>query len=204
MKKKIIGLICTAMIVLFFTLPGIAQDLGGKIGVGTRLTYMSPSGDTIDGLNVDPDAFTSFGVNGTYFINNMFSVEMSIDFGKTDIEFSVGAYSVDVGELTQTPILLTGRYHIPAIETISPYLGFGIGYYLNSFDLDDAIAGPVDANNSFGYHLNAGAEFFFMENNVFNLDFKYIWNEVEFEGGGDKEDIEMGGFSSGVGYKYIF
>ena len=56
-------------------------------------------------------------------------------------------------------------------------------------------------------NLGVGIEFFISEKSAVNLDFKYIWTEVEGEvnkPGFTKEDFEINPFVIGLGIKYYF
>jgi len=214
MKRKVVVALYVAVLLLVFGQTGFAQE-AGKFGIGARVSYLNYSGDDLNELDeagqridVDFDEGTMYGLNITYFFNKYFSTELSIDHIETDLDISGTWYGAaktqNVGEITQIPVLLTGRLHIPINNSISPYVGAGVGYYFNDYDPKDA-ADKATADDSFGFHANAGVEFFLAENYAVNLDLKYVWNDVDFQDPDDTtQEISMDAFVAGIGFKYYF
>jgi len=67
----------------------------------------------------------------------------------------------------------------------------------------------IDADDSFGFHINGGFEYFLNDNVALGFDLKYIWNDSDFtafEPGFPTEtvNIDLDGFSAGIGIKYFF
>lgn len=196
----------------------ITSETARKSGFGARVSYVTYSGDelTLYGVAVDveADSTPSFGLNYTYLFNNYSSLEFSIDYIKTDAQFKALGYSLNMGELTQIPVLFTLRLH-PGVSTkVKPYLGVGVGYYLNSFDTNSFNASliygtgaEIDVDDSFGFHVNGGVEFFIAENYSFNLDLKYLLNKADAKvnvSGFTTEEMSMDAVVVGVGLKYYF
>ena len=219
MKKKIVAsFFVVATLVLVFSQVGFAQDMEGKFGLGARVSYVNYSDDdyTVYGVKVDvePDDAVMYGINLTYFIHEYFSFELSVDYAEMDVELSALGLSGDAGEVTMIPVLLSARTHLSTNPKVSPYLTIGVGYFFNDMDSNrgtiEFIYGAgaeVDVDNSFGFHLGAGIEFFISENAAVNFDFKYIWTEVEAEvnvSGFTDVDFEVNPFIIGLGYKYYF
>lgn len=194
-----------------------------KFGVGLRVGHnfyqdgnLSFSGSGATG-NVDYSNKSSwiYGINGTYQHNENFSIELALDRTvKSQSDFKIGAISWNVGDIQQTPLTLTARFHWP-IGLFSPYIGAGLGYYWNSFDKNNAFwntAATVNMDNSVGYHVNMGAEYFLdtTKNLALNLDFKYIWNKADMTaanaGAGVRLDgsMNLDSFVAGLGIKYYF
>ena len=212
MKKKVVVAVYVAVLLLVFGQTGFAQE-AGKLGIGARVSYVNYSGDDFinphdERVNIDFDEVAMYGLNVTYFFHKYFSTELSVDYAKGDLWVSgtfkgVATDEID-GEFTQIPVLLTGRLHIPVNNIVSPYVGAGVGYYFNDFDPKDA-ADKATADDSFGFHANAGVEFFFAENYAVNLDLKYVWNDVDFQDPDDPtQEISMDAFVAGIGFKYYF
>jgi outer membrane protein len=207
MKKKIVAsFFVVATLVLVFSQVGFAQDMEGKFGVGVRVAYVNYTGESshlIDGADFDDAAM--YGANLTYFVHRNFSFELSIDYAESDLDY----LDITMGELEQVPILLTARTHLSTNPNVNPYLGIGLGYYLNDFDLSDSSQFvKVDPDDGFGFHLSAGVEYFVNEHFALNLELKYIFNEVDFifKTPGDrwKEAVDLDTFYTGVGIKYYF
>ena len=214
MKKKVVVVFFVVALLLFLGQVSFAQE-AGKLGIGARVSYVNYSGDDLNELddagqriNIDFDEVAMYGLNVTYFFNKYFSAELSVDYTETDVDVSGTWHGVaqtfNVGEITQIPVLLTGRLHIPINNIVSPYVGAGVGYYFNDYDAKDA-TDKSTADDSFGFHVNAGVEFFFAKNYAINLDLKYVWNDVDFTCPGEPTDeISMDAFVAGIGFKYYF
>ena len=209
MKKKIIApFFVVAALMLVVSQVSFAQDMEGKFGIGARVAYINYSNDG----DFEFDETAMYGGNLTYFVQRYLSLELSVDYVETDLDLEALGVSVDIGELEQIPILLSLRAHLSTNPKVSPYLTIGVGYYLNDFDMKDSIpAGyDIDPDDSFGYHLGGGIEYFFNEHFAFNFDLKYIWSNVDFDiktpGGYSVSDkkVDVDAFTSGVGFKYYF
>lgn len=219
MKKKIVAMFFVVVTLMFvLSQVGFAQDMKGKLGIGARVSYVDFSDDdyTVYGVKVDvePDEDIMYEGNLTYFIQDYLSLELSVGYIETDVDFDALGMEVDAGEFETIPVLLSLRAHLSTNTKVSPYLLFGIGYFFNDFDQNDTIIeyiyGPgadVDVDDSFGWHVGAGVEVFVTENIALNLDFKYIWTEVEADVnvfGFKDEDIDMDSFLAGLGIKFYF
>jgi len=220
MKKKIISsFFVVATFMLVFCQISFAQDMKGKFGLGARVAYVNYSGDELNffGYDVDFDFDDAimYGGNLTYFVQEYISFELSVDYVETDADVKLLGATVNLGEMEQIPILLTVRTHFSTNPKVNPYLGFGVGYYLNDFNVSGLVASvappgaELDPDDSIGFHVGGGVEIFFNENFAFNFDLKYIWNETDFE---DKApgyttaeySIDLDAFYVGVGLKFYF
>jgi outer membrane protein len=223
MKKKFVALFFfVAALVLVFSQIGFAQDakdMKGRLGLGARVAYVNYSGDSFDELGysikVDFDDNVMYGGNLTYFVHEYFSFELSVDYAKTDVDARVLGVSANIGEMKQVPILLTARTHLSTNPKVSPYIGIGIGYYLNDWEMSDALKSEippgysVDTEDSIGFHVNLGVESFVNKHVALNLEAKYIWNRTDVElkspyGTWIDESVDLDTFYLGVGVKYYF
>ena len=169
----------------------------------------------IESINFDPDSTALFEGNLTYFFNKMFSLDLGVGYTKPDVNAEALGLSVEFGELKQIPITLTGRiYYWYPDSTTNLYFGVGVGYYLNDFDLSSAYTSvmpgyTLDADDSFGFHLNTGLEYFINDKVALGIDLKYIWNDADFTAfepgfAAETTNIDLEGFSVGLGIKYFF
>lgn len=217
MTKRIAIVLCSVALSFLSGNFGFAQPPDNNWGIGARLSYYAPDDDTtIEGDKVDPDEGILFEGNLTWFPLNWLSLEFAGGYTKTDVDLQEsGGSPFDFGELEQIPLLLTGRIHWWTSDSrFTLYGGGGIGYYINDFSLSDLVrsAEPgfsVDADDSFGFHLAAGVEWFVAPGWALNLDLKYVWNEADFDstkGGGSPEtdEIDLDAFVVGIGVKYYF
>ena len=226
--KRAVRFFTAAVIVIGFWSHGLAQDderpsnpwqsRSGKFAIGARVALVNYSDDHyyLFGAKIEeePDDAFMYGINCTYFLHRYFSFELSADYVETDVELGVLGLSGNVGQLSQIPVLLTGRMHFSTNPKMSPYLGGGVGYYFNDFDSERVITeflyGPradIDVDDSIGYHVGGGFELFVSDNAAVNLDLKYVWNQVDADINlsdfGD-EEFDVNAFFAGLGVKYYF
>lgn len=193
------------------------RSIEGRFGIGARVAYVNYSDDGYRvsgvGIGTEPDDAVMYGLNLTYFLHRYFSLELSGDYVNTDVELDRLGVTGDGGELTQVPVLLTGRIHFSTNPKVNPYFGGGVGYYFNDFDSEGVMAGviyeagaEIKVDDSVGYHVSAGVEIFVADNAAVNLDFKYIWNEIEVGNvpGFTDDEFDANAFVAGVGFKYYF
>jgi outer membrane protein W len=214
MRKNIIIVFCVATLLLFFVNVSFAQGPDKKWGIGARLSLLSGEDDTVQGVKFEPDNTALFEGIVQYLANNLFSMELSVGYSKMDVKAEESGLSIDFGELKQTPIRLTGRLHYWFADSKATlYGGGGIGYYINDFKLSGLVLSAIpsasaDADNSFGFHLNGGIEFFITDNFALDLDLKYVWTKADFEfrdsSGAETVEIDLNGFVAGISLKYCF
>lgn len=136
------------------------------------------------------------------------------DLVQSDLTLSSLGVSVESGKLKQIPLLLVGRLNVPIKNIAVPYIGGGVGYFLNDFDQEDAVIEAIygrgaeaSVDNSFGFLFNCGIDLFVTNNFAFNFDIKYIWNEFDAEvnkPGYTKVNLDANMFVIGGGLKYYF
>ncbi len=213
--KKILLVMTGFVFIISCTLTAAyAEDIAGKSGLGIGLGYISPKeGD------VDPGMIPS--INYTRGISSNLSIEISV--GKTVLNYEIDG-TIDLGEITVMPLQLTAQYRISSGK-FSPYCGAGIGYYFNDFDTsNEAVAYwrvftgdsgdtfEVEIDNSFGYHINAGADYFLKDNIALSLDARYLWSEMDITikftnvgtPGSESDKGNLDSFVIGAGIKYFF
>lgn len=211
MKKKVIApffVVVTLMFVL--SQVGLAQDMEGRLGIGARVAYINYSNTDVKGIDIDIDETGMYGVNLTYFAHKYISLELSVDYVETDL-YLEDYNDLGIGEIEQIPILLSVRTHLSTNSKVSPYLTFGLGYYINDFDEDSSISGVanIDVDDSFGYHVGAGLEYFFNDHIAFNFDLKYFMTNIDVDGDIDgirlrDDNADADAFTAGVGFKFYF
>lgn len=212
-----LGVVVAVAIVLTGQL-GFAQEK--RFAVGVRAVYNSYHGGDID-LFLDSDAdyeyALGFSADVTYFFSKSFSLELGVGRQETTMKVVDLIMGGDYGELTQMPVLLTGRYHFAPSDKTTIYTGFGIGYYFHDMTRADGNGDYFDgappgvkafADDAFGYHVNAGMECFLSEHVALNVDLKYVMLDVDigFNGAGFdvKDSTSLNAFVTGVGVKYYF
>ncbi|MBW2358763.1 MAG: outer membrane beta-barrel protein [Deltaproteobacteria bacterium] len=183
----------------------LASD-SSRFGIGIRGGFVFSGDDSItdatDGtmIDIDFDSSFMFGINTTYVMNDVLSMELSADYVlDRDMEFTMPGQSMKGGEVSTIPLLWTLRIHIPTNSGFKPYIGGGVGWYFNGFDQD-----PVWTASNPGVNL----ELFFTENVALNLDAKYIWSTADLKviapGSYQMYEIDLDGFVVGMGLKFYF
>jgi len=219
MKKVLLFITGFAFIVSGTLSAAYAEDIAGRSAIGVGYANVSPDeGDIDDG--------TLMSINYTRGVNNNLSIELSL--GEAVLDVNPGDIPVDLGEATVRPLQVTAQYRIPS-GNLSPYVGAGLGYYFNDFDLsgeaEDAIAQvridsgdptfdlDVDVDDSFGFHIDAGVDYFVNSNFALNIDARYFWSQADAKmtetrlGTPDEigdDEIDLDSFVIGVGAKYFF
>jgi outer membrane protein W len=191
-----------------------------KFGIGVRVGHnfyqdgsMDVAGAVPPRIDYSNKSTWMYGINGTLKVNEYFSIELALDrTTPSQCDLKMAGLSADAGDGTQTPLTLAARFHWP-IGIVSPYIGGGVGYYWNSFDKNNDFWNPaatVSMDNSVGYFVNIGSEFFLdaTKNIALNLDFKYVWNKadltVTMAGVSEKASMKLDSFVAGIGIKYYF
>jgi len=216
--SKIIGI--SIIIIITISLNSYADDLTlqGRTALGFRISNVDYSGDSysVYGYDVDVeiDNAVMFGVNYTGFVTDFFSIEASADYVKTDTDLSSGGLSGKAGELTQIPIFLSFRLSPPNKFRVVPFIGGGVGFFINDFDQNDETieyiygsGAKVEVENSLGYFVSGGLEIFITNHVALNFDAKYIWNDIDVgvsTPGFNDETLESNMVVIGGGLKYFF
>jgi outer membrane protein W len=186
-----------------------AQEVTNTIGIGARVFYYSPQSEDVFGASVDIENDLAVGLNLTYIVTQNFSLELAWNYFKTDIEEG----SFKLGEFTTMPFMLTCQFRLTPMGPIIPYVGGGVGYFINKFDEsseaeENAEVKDIDIDNSLGLHTNAGLDWFLTDNFALNLDAKYLFTEADIEGEeGDSKvtgDIDFEALTIGSGIKFYF
>ena len=112
MKKKFVALFfVVAALMLVVSQVSFAQDMKGRLGIGARVSYVDFSDDdyTVYGVKVDvePDEDVMYEGNLTYFIQDYLSLELSVGYTETDVDFDALGMEVDAGDFETIPVLLS-------------------------------------------------------------------------------------------------
>lgn len=217
MKKNITIILSSISIMLLFYNFGFAQPPDKNLGVGARLSYYALDDTTLHVTNkFEPDDGVLFEGNLTWFPIQWFSMEFAVGYMETGSRLKEPGLDIEAGDLRQIPLLVTGRFHWWSSGSMFTfYGGGGIGYYLNDFSISREWQAmepnlSIDADDSFGFHLAGGFEWFFTENWGLNLDLKYIWNEADFTASDptdpppETDTMSLDTLVIGLGIKYYF
>lgn len=155
-------------------------------------------------------------VDITYMVTDNIGIELIAATSNHDFD-ATGALS-NLNESASAwllPPTLLVVYHFLPRNNIRPYIGAGINYTITygenaSASLENALGGPtdVDADNSFGFAIQAGVDIDINDRWFFNADVKYIDMSVDIDltTAGTVRTIEVGLdpiiFGVGVGYRF--
>jgi outer membrane protein W len=148
-----------------------APGKGKTMGLGLEAGYVMPSEDN---LGNSP----AFGLSFFYSLSKQFRVELKSGFFPINVENDPERLSA--GTLNVIPLQLSLQYRLRISPGFIPYLGAGVGYYLNNFSLENSdqwqnlgfdINEEVDS--VFGFHFGAGIDFFIKPNMAVNIDVRY-------------------------------
>lgn len=208
MRTKLAVVLCAAALLMIFS-PAVFAGQEGKFGVGARVGYALYQDDKIDNTDVEFDGTVSFGVDGTYWFSDMFSLELALEYAKPATDLKGDGEKLDFGDLQQLPILLTVRFHPFSAEGFSPYIGVGAGYYLNDFSADNAVKaemGELDVDNNAGFHACLGTEFFLNDNMALNLEGRYAFDNTKFkaDSGDESDSVDLNAITIKGGFKFYF
>lgn len=168
-------------------------------------------------INVDPDeeSTTSIGADVdaksaivpefdiTYFVTKNIAAELILATANHDMYTNTG---LDLGDVWILPPTLTLQYHFMPEEKIRPYVGAGINYTF-FYDANKSTSiNRIEYDDTFGYALQAGADFMIDDHWGINLDVKkvYLPVDVSINGGSITADVDLDPWVFGTGITYKF
>lgn len=183
-----------------------AGDLQVKVGV-TGLIF----DDDTRANNVAPNF--SAEVNDTviptlmlnYYLSKNWSVELFCCFAQLNVEGKAGL----TGKLASTwvfPPMLTAQYHFDGMGAFKPYVGAGV-QYIHYFKESSNVAGQsVDFRDSWGFVLQAGADFDMGDGWSLGLDAKKVWEDTKLTynpaGLYAEHDLDPWVLTANLGYRF--
>ena len=205
MSKKVlavIGLFITSTLVSEIA---VAQQQG-DLFIRGRAIYVMPdeSATTSIGGTVGLDNKIVPEVDFTYFIADNIGVELiaaTTKHNAVGLNTALGA-SANLGSVWLLPPTLSIQYHLQTGTGVKPYVGAGVNYTF--FYSEKAAGGAItdfNLNDSFGFSLQAGADFELTENMFLNVDVKklFLKTDVIINGGGVTADLKINPWIFGVG-----
>lgn len=172
------------------------------------------------GIGVLPDSGGSTSIGGTPEANNALVPEFDITYFWTDhiatelilatsphdLKLDTGTGKLDLGDTMILPPTLTLQYHFTPKKTFSPYVGAGVNYTLPYSEDNGADTNDLDADGSFGYALQIGADYWLNDHWGVNLDVKKIWVDVDasINNGAITGEVDLDPLIVGAGVSYRF
>lgn len=187
----------------------VPQDDSGAVSVG---------GAAIAGSGVSVDTGYTLDLDFTYMFTDHIGAELLLDLtSEHDINSTGALAAVAPGTLISAralPPSLIVQYHLMPRERFKPYLGVGINYtkFVNAKPTSNGrttlgLSG-VDMDSSWGYVLQAGADYRINERWYLNADLKYIDMSTTATAnsllGPIRVDVDVDPLVIGVGVGYRF
>lgn len=239
MKKVCIFVILVLFLVGLGTVPALAEENNWSFGVTGG--WYSPSygevNDDLDEINdywetdLGLDSGPILGLTASYQFTPNFQLRLEIakfQSETSDTGTLSGGYwyywwyysweeNLDFdGELTVTPVILSGIYRFPSAGSLQPYIGAGIGQFTTEgkasakYEYSEYLDGyqiyhvewPIedeDTDKPIGIQLLGGIEGELSENIDFGIEAKYIIAEAELEStklrwfGRKETEVDLGG-----------
>jgi len=211
-----IGLV-SALLASVSTPVVMAKDLGDSAWSKERFQFrlrgigVLPNSDggstTIGGTPIADDAVVpEFDI--TYFFTENIAMELILATSPHDVRLEGSDLGdLDLGDTMILPPTLTLQYHFSPDSEFSPYIGAGVNFTIPYSE--DAAGGAVtalDADSSFGFALQAGADYWFGKNWGLNVDVKKLWLDLDasVNNGAITGEVNLDPWIVGVGVSYRF
>jgi len=176
-------------------MPAAAGDSNGnfqaKVGISgvwtddetTSLTTSAGANLLAAGAHASTDDMVLPTLTLTYFFNKNVAVELFCCFGETSIDGE--GLIAGAGEIAETwlfPPIVTLQYHFDGFGAVKPYVGVGvewIHYFDEKVGTNGLGAVAVDLDDSFGFALQAGADFDLGGGWSIGVDVKQVWEDTD-------------------------
>lgn len=154
-------------------------------------------GTTVD---IDNTFVPEFDI--TYFWTDHIATELILATTPHDVTVNP---ATSLGDVWLLPPTLTLQYHFTPDQTFSPYVGAGINYTI-FYNEDPGAFASVDYDNSVGFALQAGFDYWVNENWGLNLDVKRLWldTDVNVNAGAVTGSVDIDPWIVGAGISYRF
>lgn len=161
-------------------------------------------------INGKPEADNAFvpEFDISYFFTKNIAAELILATSPHDLKLKDSKLGdVDLGDTWILPPTLTLQYHFQPDQAFSPYIGAGVNYTLPySEDAAGGIVKQLKADGSFGWALQAGADYWLNNNWGLNIDVKKVWVDVDasINNGAVTGNVELNPWIVGAGVSYRF
>jgi opacity protein-like surface antigen len=182
----------------------VKADAGGAVTTDTELKefFGEPLAPNTE-ISFDPGFH--LGIRGGYGVTDWFDAELETGFTINRIDSATGATEAD-GDVTNVPLLVNARFHLPGLNAVSPYIGGGFGFSSTILWADDLIIGGTLMEGSvsgivFAYQAFAGVRVAINERMGLSLEYHYFATtssemEVDVTVGTTSDEVRLGGVSS--------
>jgi outer membrane protein W len=172
--------------------------------------------------NKQIDGGVAFGATFLYAFSRNIAIELSGIYMNGNV--AGDANSLSKGKLTTMPLQLSLMGRFPVGGQLTPYVLAGGSYFLNSFTLDNSVAGEwktlgftltEKVDKAFGFHFGAGLELALKKTLSMDMNVRYCmakakgnWTMTDdasqTEASGTVSDLKLDAVVFAVGLKYFF
>jgi len=226
MKKTLLALaVLTSISVSSHAVEYQAGDIvvrGGAtlVNPDSNKANVALNGDDSAGLQISVDDNTQLGLNGLYFFDQNWAVELlaatpfTHDITVHDKNAVLGVDGAKLAEVTHLPPTVSAIYYFDVHSNFKSYVGVGINYTV--FFEEEFEAAPkslgfndLSLDSSFGLALQVGADYYLDENWHVNASVRYIDIETDASfkvgssiNGSADVSIDPMVYSLMIGYKF--
>jgi len=210
MKKSLLAALFVGASIL--TTSQAWADEKGDIILRLRAVILDPeeSGEfTVIGGEPKLDNPYGFELDASYFFTDHLAAELIFVGGARVSPRAVNTVlgDVDLGTVIASPAAITGQYHfLESGSAVRPYVGAGVNYIIFSFTEVGSALESISYDNSFGVHVQAGANIRVNERWSVNLDVKRLWNDTSAaaNSGAITANVDLDPWIYGIGLSYRF
>lgn len=215
MKKRISSLLAATAVVctLGVSSPAFSQDSDifakERFLIRGRVIGVMPDSGGSTSINGQPDADNAVvpEVDFSYFFTKNIAAELILATSPHDLSAdNTNLGDLDLGDTMILPPTLTLQYHFTPEQTFSPYVGAGVNYTMTYAEDNGADTAQLEADNSFGWAVQAGADYWLGDHWGLNVDLKKIWVDVDasINNGAITGNVELNPWILGAGVSYRF
>lgn len=199
--KRSASILALATACTVLAVPAFAQSQGDwTFGVG--IINVNPKSDngTLAGAPATMTDDTQISLTAEYFIRDNLGIEL---LAATPFEHDINIGGAFAGTSKQLPPTLSINYHFPTKGNIKPFIGAGINY--TTFFEEQSPLGVLELKDSWGFALQAGADWQISDNGALRLNVRYMDIDSDaFLNGASIGKAEIDPVTIGVSYVHRF
>jgi len=199
--KRSASILALATACTVLAVPAFAQSQGDwTFGVGViNVNPKSNNGTLASGATTLGDD-TQISLTVEYFIRDNIGIEL---LAATPFEHNINIAGVGTATAKQLPPTLSVNYHFPTKGKIKPFIGAGINY--TTFFEEETALGVLKLEDSWGFALQAGADWQISDNGALRLNVRYMDIDSDaYLGGAAIGTAEIDPVTIGVSYVHRF
>ena len=168
--KRSTSILALATACTVLAVPAFAQSQGDwTFGVGVINVNPKSNNGTLAGGATTLGDDTQISLTVEYFIRDNIGIEL---LAATPFEHNINIAGVGTATAKQLPPTLSVNYHFPTKGKIKPFIGAGINY--TTFFEEETALGVLKLEDSWGFALQAGADWQISDNGALRLNVRYM------------------------------